>query len=239
MRKLLIAIAAIFLLPSFSWAGSPDEPANAAATVYSPAERVANLGQAKQLVRRYYACDCDCGCYTKELEEQSARAIAFLRNRAAEHRPDDKLAVVLDIDDTAVANYPYYVTTDFGHVPTTFDAWVLSAKAPAIVPTLDIFKAARELGMAVFFISGRREQQRAATEENLIAAGYKEWSGMILRGPEDTGTKAIDFKAAGRKKIIQQGYRVVLNVGDQLSDLAGDPQAEFSVKLPNPMYFIP
>jgi len=28
-------------------------------------------------------------------------------------------------------------------------------------------------------------------------------------------------------------------VGDQESDLAGDPQAEMSLKLPNPFYYIP
>ena len=34
------------------------------------------------------------------------------------------------------------------------------------------------------------------------------------------------------------GYRIVLNVGDQWSDLRGKPEAEYSVKYPDPYYFI-
>jgi hypothetical protein len=39
--------------------------------------------------------------------------------------------------------------------------------------------------------------------------------------------------------IAAQGYRIVLNVGDQWSDLGGMPEAELSVKYPYPNYFIP
>ena len=31
-------------------------------------ERLENLGELKQQVKRYYACTCDCGCYEKEAE---------------------------------------------------------------------------------------------------------------------------------------------------------------------------
>jgi hypothetical protein len=49
----------------------------------------------------------------------------------------------------------------------------------------------------------------------------------------------VDYKSGERKKVAAQGYKIILNVGDQMSDLNGDPQAEKSVKLPNPFYFIP
>ena len=39
--------------------------------------------------------------------------------------------------------------------------------------------------------------------------------------------------------IVAQGYRIILSVGDQWSDLNGDPKAEVSVKVPNPFYFLP
>ena len=48
-----------------------------------------------------------------------------------------------------------------------------------------------------------------------------------------------EYKSGERKKIVDAGYRIILNVGDQRSDLAGSPQAEVSVKLPNPFYYIP
>jgi len=39
--------------------------------------------------------------------------------------------------------------------------------------------------------------------------------------------------------IAAQGYRIVLNVSDQLSDDRGDPHAESFVKYPDPFYLIP
>jgi hypothetical protein len=47
------------------------------------------------------------------------------------------------------------------------------------------------------------------------------------------------FKSGERATIAAQGYRIVLNVGDQWSDDKGEPKAEFFVKYPNPYYFIP
>jgi predicted secreted acid phosphatase len=47
------------------------------------------------------------------------------------------------------------------------------------------------------------------------------------------------YKSGERAKIVAAGYRIILNVGDQMSDLNGNPQAELSVKLPNPFYYLP
>jgi acid phosphatase len=262
MRKRLIVITVVLFLINLSWAGGSDKrriiaegrpeaaksvQAQSGGEEFQPSqarlvsadERVANLGALKQLLKKYYACSCDCGCYSKDIEQQSARAIEFLRQRVAATGTSPHWAVVLDVDDTALSNYSYYSNSDFGYVPAQFDSFVARADAPPILPTLNIFKAASELGIPVFFISGRREDQRTATEQNLLAAGYKGWRGLILRGPADLAKSADDFKAAGRLKIVSEGFRLLLNVGDQMSDFSGDPTAELSVKLPNPMYLIP
>lgn len=49
---------------------------------------------------------------------------------------------------------------------------------------------------------------------------------------------AVDFKAPERRKISEQGYTIVLTMGDQDSDLNGG-YAERGFKLPNPVYFLP
>jgi transcriptional regulator with XRE-family HTH domain len=59
-----------------------------------------------------------------------------------------------------------------------------------------------------------------------------------LRPKEDKGKTVAKFKSSARRKIADQRYDIILNVGDQLSDLNGDPAAELSVKLPNPFYLI-
>ena len=56
------------------------------------AERIPNLGTLKTEVKQYYDCTCKCGCYAHDLDTQADRAIAFLRQRAAHRRPDEKLA---------------------------------------------------------------------------------------------------------------------------------------------------
>jgi hypothetical protein len=49
---------------------------------------------------------------------------------------------------------------------------------------------------------------------------------------------AADFKMSGRKKIQERGYHIIVNVGDQPSDLTGG-YAERAVLLPDPFYRIP
>ena len=144
--------------------------------------------------------------------------------------------------------------------------WELSGRAKAITPTLALFQSARDAGVHVFFITGRAQGTdsvkagcgqevsgtapvtlQAATEQNLKDAGFvcadhPNCMDVILA--PDLGSQhwkyAADFKSRVREAIEEQGdrYHIVLNVGDQESDLAGG-HAEKAFKLPNPYYLIP
>ena len=202
-------------------------------------EHVENLGTLKLKLQRYYACTCDCGCYAKELDHQAQAAIDFLDRRAAHKGPAEKLALVLDIDETALSNYREMAAEDYGYIPKDFDAWEDSAEATAIPGTLRLYQEAQKLGVTVFFITGRGEAHRAATEQNLKSQGYTNFAGLTLRAPTQAKESTIEYKSGARKTIVDAGYRIVLNVGDQFSDLKGLPAAEYSVKLPNPFYHLP
>lgn len=202
-------------------------------------EHVANLGTLKLKLQSYYACTCDCGCYAKELDHQAQAAIAFLDRRAAHKGAGEKLALVLDIDETALSNYKEMAAEDYGYIPSAFDAWEDSAQATAIPGTLRLYQEAQRLGVTVFFITGRGEAHRAATEQNLKSQGYTNFAGLTLRSPTQAKEGTIEYKSNARKTIVDAGYRIILNVGDQFSDLKGLPAAELSVKLPNPFYYIP
>jgi predicted secreted acid phosphatase len=106
-----------------------------------------------------------------------------------------------------------------------------------IKPVLTLARLARDRGVAVFFLTGRSERSRTVTEGNLRRAGY-EWTALILKPDDLTTTSAVDFKAPERKKLVDQGYTIIVNIGDQMSDLDGG-FAERTYKLPNPFYFIP
>jgi acid phosphatase len=103
---------------------------------------------------------------------------------------------------------------------------------------MDIFTAARDHGAAIFFITGRDEAQRVATERNLQAVGYTGYTKLIMEPPGAHYVSAADFKAPQRAQIQQQGYTIIANVGDQPSDLDGG-FSERTYLLPDPFYRIP
>lgn len=230
------ALWAIACAPGRLAAQSVSRPAFGA---NATAERIPNLDALKNTLRQYHDCTCACGCYPRDLEEQAGQAIAFLRQRAAHRRPGEKLAMVLDIDETTLSNYREMKSADFAYAPAVFNAWAESAQAPAIPGTLRLFNEARKLGVDTIFITGRPASLRATTERNLRRQGFHGWEELILRGKDQAAMTAGEYKRAARSHLIAEGYTLVLNVGDQWSDLKGSPEAEFSVKYPNPFYSIP
>ena len=250
VKKQSILLAAIICLalapaelipqaPATQKAAPKPAPAPASRmSAYAPAERIPNLDDLKAELKQYYACTCKCGCYAKDLDRQADRAIAFLRTRATHPQAQQKLAMVLDIDDTSLSTYPEMVKADFAYIKPASDAWIETAKAPAIPGTLRLFNEAQRLGVTVFFITGRPESQRAATELNLHNQGFANWQQLIMRQPPQAHSMRWHTSRTQRAIIQQQGYKIILNVGDQWSDLKGAPEAEFSVKYPDPFYFL-
>jgi acid phosphatase len=213
----------------------------ASAPAPSSTASIPNLADTKRQVAEYV----DSGRYAADIAETVAQARNYLTARLAR---GGKLAIVLDVDETALSNLPALRANDYGFIvagpcadlprgPCGFLAWIMLARAEPIRPVLELARFAREQGIAVFFLTGRPERVRAATEANLKAAGY-EWTAVLLKPDTLNTTSAVDFKAPARKKLTEQGYVVVVNMGDQMSDLDGG-QAERMYKLPNPFYFVP
>lgn len=232
-RQLLVLLTVIFA----SLASSGQSTANNRLLI--PQEPTPNLGKLKTRLIAYHNCTADHGCYTADVDRQSTLAIAILRRRADRAMPGEKLALVLDIDETALSNWSEEMQDDFGYIAKDWNDWVDKKRASAITGTLRLFKEAAAHGVSVFFISGRGEAQREATADNLKSAGYDQWAGLALRGPHPKEQSTTEYKSSERRKIVDAGYHIILNVGDQFSDLNGDPKAERSVKLPNPFYYIP
>jgi acid phosphatase len=247
VKKQFAILAAIFagLLSSASLAAQnlaarqPDAHSPSRISVYAPAERITNFDALKSQLRQYHECTCACGCYSKDLDHQADRAIAILRLHAADRRPHEKLALVLDIDETSLSNYQEMDKAEFAFDSAVFHSWIKEAKAPAIPGTLRIYQEAQKLGVTVFFITGRAESEREATERNLREQGYQNWQQLFMRSSQQSSAPVYLFKSGARAAIVAAGYRILLNVGDQWSDDKGDPQSEFFVKYPNPYYIIP
>ena len=200
-----------------------------------------NLGEHKSKLTAYKTS----GQYDADLAAVAAEAKQYLQARLGKV---DKPAIVLDIDETALSNYPALKINDYGFIiggscdlekgPCGFLAWIDMAKGTAIAPALELYRFARANNVAVFFITGRPERTREATERNLREAGYTDWEKTVLKPADLKVVSAADYKGPVRCELLAQGYNIVVNMGDQPSDLAGGC-AEKTFLLPNPFYRIP
>jgi hypothetical protein len=178
---------------------------------------------------------------------RSTRSTASRRTKARrDHhhhgRKDDrgdrnaKRAIVLDIDETSLSNYSAIVADGFTFGPQSQQE-AQNEVGKAITQTLQVFNDAKARGIAVFFVTGRPESQRAVTEDNLRREGFDGWQGLTLK-PVGSTLTTVAYKSGARAAIEQQGFHIVANVGDQYSDLAGG-HADRAFKIPNPFYFLP
>lgn len=201
-----------------------------------------NLGNLKTAALAYQQY----GGYERDLATVAGQAQAYFDAHLANVK---KPAMVLDIDETSLSNweqikandFAYFPAGDCSHLPAGpcgVLAWDALAKAPPIVPILALFNDAKAHHVAIFFITGRHEVERAATERNLTLAGYADWAELMMEPDGLHPKSAADFKAPARKSIEDRGYHIIVNVGDQPSDLAG-AHAERGFLLPNPFYRIP
>lgn len=188
----------------------------------------------KQQLIQYF----NTGKYERDLAQVDHQAKEFIKERIAHAKPNEKLALVLDIDDTSLSNFQDMELMSFGGTKDEIISAIAKGKDPEIKPTLELFRYAKSKNMAVFFITGRPETMREITEKNLKAAGYRDWDGLIFR-PNDYASKSIiPYKSGSRRALSKNGYVIVANVGDQMSDLSGG-FSEKTFKLPNPFYYLP
>lgn len=175
-------------------------------------------------------------------------------------------AVIFDVDETVLDNSPYEARMIHAGRPgfdrDLWDAWVSERGAKAVPGAVDFVAALRAAGVTPIFVTNRDCRprppggdpcpQHADTLANLAAAGFGDLppGDLMLKDgrPDWTGDKATRrAKAASR-------YRIVMEVGDQFSDLlsvsrkdgtdrraalAADHEAMFALRwvvIPNPMY---
>ncbi|MBI3406396.1 MAG: HAD family acid phosphatase [Acidobacteria bacterium] len=183
-------------------------------------------------LRRYH----DSGEYERQIRQVANDARDYLEARIRGAAKGEKLAAVFDIDETSISNWAPMVECGFCTYATQKKLYPNVDDSPAIVPVRELFQFAKSRGVAVFFLTGRSVSEQDATIKNLTAAGYSGWEKLIMR-PAENREPARIYKPAARKDITDAGYRIILNIGDQASDLNGCC-AERIFKLPNPFYLV-
>lgn len=195
-----------------------------------------NLGKLEETIKQYH----DSGDYQKDISKVIADAKTYMLQRVRENalkKNPAKLAIVLDIDETSLSNYDSMLERHFGGTKEQFTQQTLAGNGKVIPETLALYNEAKRRGVFVFFVTGRRESERQATESNLSKAGFHQWTGLYLQADDAHDASIIPFKSQMRAKIKANGYTIIESIGDQHSDLQGG-YAENVFKIPNPYYFL-
>jgi hypothetical protein len=228
------------------------------------ASQIQNVDQVKTAIKAYYGDTVtntpdpvdgtttlhefsDTGAYAKEVRRLTWRVHHYLAWRS--HHPhgiDGHPALVFDIDDTTLTTYDYEIYSNFVYNPTTTGAFVDNAVFPATPGMVNLITWARDRGYTVFFLTGRPEAQRPGTLTNLADVGYDPVSAQTFLKDQTLpwltscapSCTSEQYKTLTRRHLEHIGYDIVANLGDQFSDLRGG-FADRTVKVPNPMYFLP
>jgi 5'-nucleotidase (lipoprotein e(P4) family) len=132
------------------------------------------------------------------------------------------LAVVLDVDETALLNLGYEASDaqrQGAYDEKRWERWEQTGagKVSAVPGAIDALQAARREGVTVIFNSNRLAANAAQTEAALNGAGLgpvEHGKTLWLRGDDGTPSSAKD----ARRWQIAERYCVIALVGDQLGD---------------------
>ena len=162
-------------------------------------------------------------------------------------------AIIVDSDETVLDNSRFQaelILRGIAYTPQAWTAWCESAEAGAVPGAVEFLNYAFRRGARVFYITNRRQTEKAGTITNLKKLGFPDVSddSVMIREQGTTSSKE------SRRQSVRSRYRVVLLVGDNLNDFNDDfagksiadrkaqvdrEQAEFGsqyIILPNPMY---
>ncbi|MCF8228249.1 MAG: 5'-nucleotidase, lipoprotein e(P4) family [Bacteroidales bacterium] len=128
-----------------------------------------------------------------------------------------KQAVVVDIDETIIDNSPYEASCILDEIayPERWDEWIESASGKPLPGAVDFLNYAAENGYDVYYITNRKEKYRAATLENLRKFNFPFAKDAHLLMRTDERSKV------NRRAKVSEDHRIVLLMGDNLSDFAG------------------
>lgn len=176
----------------------------------------------------------------KSLEEK-------IKNKAK----GEKLAVVLDLDETVLDNSPiqaYYAINGKSY-PEGWHEWVMYAKADVVYGAKEFLDFANKNDVSIYYVTDRNaETEFESTKKNLLEKELPLQSdgNLMLKAKGEKGKDA-------RRKKIEETHKIVMLVGDNLHDFATPEDGSLKgrdkfvkdhandwgdkyIMLPNPMY---
>ena len=133
-------------------------------------------------------------------------------------------AIIVDVDETVLDNSSFQSRTILSGLsyPNGWAKWVNESKATAVEGVYEFLHYANESNVKIFYVTNRLESFREPTIRNLKSLGLPfddKINSLIMREDEDVRDKTK------RRKNIAENYRIVLLLGDQLTDFISTKEA--------------
>lgn len=150
---------------------------------------------------------------------------ALLPGEGAElQRGDLPPAVIVDIDETMLDNSAYQarlVVDGKSYGSASWAAWVKERRATPVPGALEFAKAAADKGVAIVYISNRTHDMLEDTVANLRHYGFPvDEANYYGLGVDVPGCTPHGSEKGCRRIATAGKYRVLLQVGDQITDMA-------------------
>ena len=136
---------------------------------------------------------------------------------------DKSPAIILDVDETVLDNSNFQARTILSGLsyPNGWAEWVNESNAGAVEGVYDFLHFADKKGVKIYYLTNRLESFREATKKNILKLGlpFEDDSVLLMRSEEN-----LRDKTDRRKKIANEN-RIVLIIGDQLTDFISTKEA--------------
>ena len=182
----------------------------------------------KKDVYEYYTS----GMYDEEIKGITDKAKEYFGSIEVK----EMSTIIFDIDETALSNF-VFDTTALPFTVERWNEWVMEGKAYAIQPVKELYDYLVSLNYNIIFITGSAGELYEPTLANLKKVGYTEFDTLICRDAGQENMTAAEYKSGWRKKLVERGYIIEGNVGDQWSDMSGGNSGYF-VRITNYIYYI-
>lgn len=154
------------------------------------------------------------------LQDKTWTAALEQKNNFSSKKP----AIIVDVDETVLDNSSFQSRTILSGLsyPNGWAKWVNESNASAVEGAYEFLHYANDSDVKIFYVTNRLESFREPTIKNLKRLGLPfddNKNTLLMRVDENVRDKTE------RRKYIADDYRIVLLVGDQLTDFISTKEA--------------
>ena len=128
------------------------------------------------------------------------------------------MAIILDVDETVLDNVAFQARSILSGLsyPNGWIEWGLEASAKPVPGVSNFLKKASKKGIKIFYVTNRVAELEEATRINIKNLGLpfdEDRDVLLMRDENGWGSDKVS-----RRALVANDYRVLMLVGDQLTD---------------------